>query len=198
MRVSLAERITNQFIESKLIDAEDSEIYTFGLQQGGYMLLSFITALGIGLSLGMFLQSMIFLLAYIPLRSYAGGYHEKNQLRCYLLSIIMTATVLLTIKFIPWDGFSFLVVAVAAGGIIFFMAPVEDRNKLLSWMEKCVYKRRARYILGVLTVTACLLWRMGSFQSAISIIMALATLGAMLVLGKVRLLLAHKIIGTTN
>jgi accessory gene regulator B len=192
MRASLAERITNQFIDSKLIDAEDSDIYTFGLQQGGYMLLSFITALGIGLSFGMFLQSMIFLLAYIPLRSYAGGYHEKNQLRCYLLSIFMTAAVLLMVKYIPWNGLSCFAVAAAAGSIIFFMAPVEDRNKLLGRREKHVYKRRARYILGILTVIACFLWRMGSIQSAISIIMAFATLGAMLVLGKIRLLQAHK------
>lgn len=192
MRASLAERITYQFIKSKLIDAKDFEIYAFGLQQGGYMLLSFITAMGIGLSLDMFLQSMIFLLAYIPLRSYAGGYHEKNQLRCYLLSIFMTTAVLLAIKYIPWNSFLCLGSAVAAGGIIFIMAPVEDKNKVLSGMEKYVYKRRARYILGVLSAIACLLWRMGSKQSAISIIMAFATLGIMLVLGKIKVSLQGK------
>ena len=42
-----------------------------------------------------------FILAYIPIRSYAGGYHASTQLRCYILSNAVVVAVLIAIRLVP-------------------------------------------------------------------------------------------------
>ena len=49
----------------------------------------------IGVTMRMTLETIVFTLGYIPLRSFFGGYHAKTPVRCCVLSNIILFTALL-------------------------------------------------------------------------------------------------------
>lgn len=180
----ISNNITDKLIENGTIDYEDREIYTYGLHQGMTMILNIATTIIMGILFKMIWQSIIFMMAYIPLRSYAGGYHAKTQIRCHMFSIILITLALLGIKMIQWTYFICLIVSFLSGAIIILLAPVQDINKPLDQNEKTVYRKRTRIILVVLLSTTVLFLLLDQSQIAICITMAILILGFMLMIGR--------------
>jgi accessory gene regulator B len=185
MMIQLIDKVAEQFIDNDIINGEDKELYTYGLQQGLIMIANILTTLFIGFLFGMLWQSIVFMIAYFPLRSFAGGYHAKTQLRCYILSIILTSIVLLVIKFIPWTNFMIWSLALIAGIIILILAPVEDSNKSLDEMEVRVYKKWTVIILLIELVFIVLIATIVNlYEVGICIAISLLVLSVILIIGK--------------
>lgn len=179
-------------IAAKIIIAEDKDLYVYGLQQGMLIAMNTLTVLAIGFYLNMAWQSMVFYLAFVPLRSYSGGYHAKTPLSCYIFSVVMIVAALLGIKLIPWNSFICYIVTICAGGVILLLSPVEDSNKPLDQVEIAVYRKRTHIILSILTVAALIFWFVDNQQLSISIITALIMLSLMLILGKYKHIIGGK------
>ena len=81
-RIALS--ISNTLAENNIIKKEDVAIYKYGI------LLFLTSALEIGIILilslfiGNFIETIIFFVAFLPIRVYAGGYHADTKLRCFL------------------------------------------------------------------------------------------------------------------
>lgn len=75
-----------------------------------------------GLILGMFFERIIFLVTYIPLRSFAGGYHAKTPVRCYFASLFLIFAVLLFCKYVPYNLFLHGGTMIVSSLVIFFFA----------------------------------------------------------------------------
>jgi Membrane protein putatively involved in post-translational modification of the autoinducing quorum-sensing peptide len=184
MRRALTERITDILVNNEIIIAENRNLYAYGLQQGLLMIFNIATILGIGIMLNMVWESIIFLLTFVPLRSNAGGYHAKTQLRCYLYSVAMITATLVGIKIVPWTGVICLSLTVVAGTIIFFLAPVEAVNKPLGQVEKAVYKKRTRVSLVLFVFLVLLFCYIGQLTSSVCIMMGILVVSIMVVLGR--------------
>ncbi len=185
MRSAMTERITDILISNEIIIEENRNLYTYGLQQGLLMILNVATTLGIGIVFNMVWESIVFLLTFVPLRSNAGGYHAKTQLRCYLYSVVMITATLMGIKIIAWTGAVCLIMTLVTGAIIFFLAPVEAANKPLGQVEKAVYKKRTRFSLVLFVFLVMLFCYIGQLVVSICIMMGLFVTSFMLVVGKV-------------
>lgn len=183
--MELSKKLTDKLIDLELINDDDKELYYYGFEQGFLLLLNFMTLIIIGIIFNMVWQSIIFITAYSVLRSYAGGYHTGDKLKCYLFSIVMIIIVLWLIRWIPLNEFIYFIITVISSMIILIMAPVEDSNKPLDSKEKKVFKKRSNIILGVLIGLTLLFWLMGKKQVSLCIIMAICTSSFMLVLGKI-------------
>ncbi|MNO62488.1 putative regulator protein [compost metagenome] len=186
MAAHLLDKMIAQLIHSGSIREDDKDLYAYGLQQGLFIILNVLTTVAIGLISGMFWQSILFMAAYLPLRSFAGGYHAKTQLLCYLYSIILTSAVLWAIKLIPWTNFICLGLALLAGAVIFILGPVEDSNKPLDQIEIATYKRRTRAILLFEVSIIVLMLGVGQNDVLPTMSVSLFALSVMLVLGKVK------------
>lgn len=142
-------RFTQKMIHAGTIEKEDEAIYIFGLHQGIMLLLNLLTTLMIGLIFGMVWESLFLLLVYIPIRSYAGGYHARTELQCYILSVVMIVSMLWIVKSFSGEillNFIMFVIGVVS---ILFLAPLGDKNKPLDDMEQIVYRKRARILLSI-------------------------------------------------
>jgi accessory gene regulator B len=186
MKNRVPAKITESLIKAGAVPPEDSALYEFGIRQGIFLVINIATAVLIGLFLGMVWQCIIFLVAYNPVRTYAGGYHAGTPLKCYLLSMPTITAVLLGIKLIPWNGYVCAIALFITLMIIVLLAPVEDRNKPLSEREETVYGRRAGIYSAVLSGLAITLWFAGMEQISLSIVMALGLAAVMLILGAVK------------
>lgn len=184
--MSASNKLANLLIEAGAIKSDDRDLYVYGISQTCLFILNIATTIVVGLILGMVWESIAFSLAYIPMRTYAGGYHSKTQFRCYLLSIAIITASLLAVKFIPWNGVICIVIMICAGLAVLFLAPVEDSNKPLDKQEKEVYRKRTYIILGVLAGIAYICWFVGALFVSINITVAFLALSVMLVLGKVK------------
>jgi accessory gene regulator B len=140
----------------------------------------------IGFVFSLVWQSILFMALYFPLRSFAGGYHAKTQLRCYQVSVILALAVLSAIKYMPWANSLSIVLAMVAGLVIIIFAPVEDSNKPLDKIEIIIYRRRSRVILSVEICMIFIAHALGWTQVVNCITVSLAVLGVMLILGKIK------------
>lgn len=180
----LSDKLTNSLISNNTITADDREIYHYGIQQGIILILNTATTLFIGIISGMIWQSIVFMFAYIPLRSYTGGFHAKTPVRCYFSSIGLMTVVLLVMRYIHFSMLIYGILMFISGTVILLLAPMENHNKPLDEIERKVYKKRA-YGLWIceclFVVTAMLLsWK----QLAVCFIWAIIVAALMLVLGK--------------
>lgn len=134
------ERVVTLLQGNGIIREEDRELYIYGLQQGFIIIWNILTTVTIGIILGQVWESILFMFAYFPLRSCAGGYHAKTPLRCYLLSIIMAIAALISMRLPIWNSVIGLVSVIGSSVVILLLAPVEDSNKPLDATETVVFK----------------------------------------------------------
>lgn len=144
--------IADLLVKNETITENEHDIYSFGIQQGINILINLITILFFGILFGEIWQSLIFTIAYVPLRSYAGGFHAKTPTRCYVFSCCLISAVLLAIKYLLPEDFIYSSLLAAGGIIIILLAPVDTLNKRLDQVEVRVYRNRTLIIVAMETV----------------------------------------------
>ena len=150
--------LTESLVQAEIINNDDKEIYRYGILQSMISILNFVTTLMVGVLLHALWQSVVFIVAYIPLRHYAGGYHAKTPKRCYFLSILLVSVLLLVMNNIPISFQVGRVIFVVASIVILTLSPVGVKAKPLDHIEKKVYKRRT-----------CLIWLIEAIISMIAL-----------------------------
>ena len=147
MLTKLSDTITDILIANNTIKPEDRELYCYGVRHGLTLIANVLTTIVIALVCGELWQCLVFMLSFILTRRYAGGYHAKTPLRCYIYSNALIFAALLIIKFLSLGIFICGCLSVISGTIIFFLTPVEAANKPLDEKERTVYRIRTRIIL---------------------------------------------------
>lgn len=164
MLAKLSSGVADNLIQANIIDKTDKEVYEYGIDMIVTYSINLLTILAVGIFLSQLWECLQFILVFIPLRSYAGGYHASSEKRCYFLSIALIVLALTTLRHIPvWfnTGISLLLL-LSSCIVIFILAPVGNKNKPLDADEKRVYGRKARFILlaeaAAALVCCCFAW----------------------------------------
>lgn len=142
-------RLTQKMVDHGTIDKADESIYLFGLHQGIMLFLNIITTIIIGALFNMLWESIFLMAAYIPVRSYAGGYHARTELRCYMISIFLLMVMLWMVHILYENIYILLAMFLLAACTIYMLSPIADENKPLDELEVVVYRKRARILLGI-------------------------------------------------
>lgn len=178
-----AQKIADRLCKQDIIEDADKELYVYGFNMLLTVSLNIISTIIIGLLFGMVFESIAFLVAYIPLRSYAGGYHARTPLRCYIISLLLIVLILLTLRLIRESVLALFVLSTIGTIICVTMSPVEDVNKPLDEAEIKVYRKKAMIILAaeiiILIISIFALMKLAAVIST-----SLALEGIMLILGK--------------
>ena len=178
--------VVNLFVEKlineDIIVADDKEIYIYGVKEGIIILLNLITVVFLGILSDMLWESMIFMATYMPLRSFAGGYHARTQIMCYLLSVVLILLCLYIIREINLD-FTSVAIMVLLGIIpIAKFAPLGDVNKPICQKEKTVFRKKVNRILSVEIIIIVFLLIMKNKMMASAMLVGIATVGIMIIL----------------
>ncbi|MDR2889700.1 MAG: accessory gene regulator B family protein [Lachnospiraceae bacterium] len=153
---NVSNRLCDHFVDNQIIEEEDRELYYYGVHQGIVMIINFVSMAIIGLVLNMFWESIVFMICFIPIRIYAGGYHAKTQLRCYFISQGINALALVAIRYLPVAWWLTLAIVVVTTVLFLILAPSEAENKPLEPYEVVKYKKIAlrHWIIEVVVLTA--------------------------------------------
>ncbi|WP_040330508.1 accessory gene regulator ArgB-like protein [Clostridium ihumii] len=183
MKLINQSNVTNWLIIKGFANEEEKEIIEYGLYQGFLMLINILTTFFLGFIFNVFWQSIIFLISYMLLRTYAGGYHANTKNRCYILSVvIMIICFFLINNFELTMKFGVLLSAIS-GILIFTLAPVANDVKPLEEVEVKIYKNKARKIFVIefaIAIIAEMLGKNGIFDT---IVLSISTTSILLALG---------------
>ncbi len=179
-------------MRSSVVKAEEVEIYIYGINQILVSVLNISSALIIGLIFGTLLEVTVFMAAYIPLRSFAGGYHAKTPLRCYIYSLIMLVIVSMGLKYLSLAIGVYYVTLLISVLIVLVLSPVEDKNKPLDDLEYKVYKKRAIIIAAAELAISIMLKLIGLDNLFVATVYSFAALSFMLTIGAIKNALKSK------
>lgn len=135
-------------MEHNMTDSERKEIIDYGLYRLKIILVSMAVTLLLGCIMGIFVQSVCFLISFLAIRRYAGGYHAKTQKQCFLISFLV-----LCISFLIFQNFDRTTMGIVFaadllyGILIWNLAPVDNPNKKLDHAELEKYRKCVRKVL---------------------------------------------------
>ena len=189
----MTEKIINKFIKKGLILKEEKEIYICGLEQTLAYILNIISMLIIASFFNLILEGILFTITYTCIRIYAGGYHTRTQLRYYIFSILILITVffIINLKLIA-NSIIIAILSIISSGIILYLAPVEDENKLLDEIEIKVYTKITIRNLIILLIALCITLIYNKINVSVCICISLLCNGIMLILGKINNSIRYK------
>ena len=181
----ISDYLVNKMIASNIIEENDREIYSYGLKEGIVILQNLIISLGLGILFNNFVQTLAFLGAYIPLRSFAGGYHARTEKRCFVYSfgLIFLLELYFTFGISKSHGY-LLPLAVIAIVIICKLAPLQNENKPLSLKEKHNYAWIVKKVLLIEVVLVLIFGVLNLSELNEGILIALIVEGVLLIVGK--------------
>jgi len=92
-------------------------------------------------------KSIVFLISFICIRCYAGGYHAGTRGKCFILSTAFTAVIIAFLKWIRIPIVIGIIILCFSAAVILVLAPCPSKNKPLNNKEKSIYRRITRYVL---------------------------------------------------
>ena len=131
---------------------DNYELYEYAI----YIILSsafhIATVMIIGLCFNLFIESLVFYFSFIAIRKFAGGYHAKTPVRCYLFSFASNIIILCLVKWLSSINtlfiFIFIIFELLCVVLILLISPLDTENNPLTGQEKKMY----RMLTSIITI----------------------------------------------
>lgn len=136
----IATKLTKTMLASKIIAEDMFDIYVYGVE----LLLSFLFNTTIimiaGILLGRILQTLLFLLIFVLLRSFTGGYHANTYSMCTFVTFLVYGGVLLLSELFVPSLLFYTILALVGLALMLIFVPIEHPNKRITEKQKRKYK----------------------------------------------------------
>ena len=155
----LSSLISSKFVEHNIISKSVKDVYRYGIEITISSIIGFVITCLIGLLFRMLMQTMLFYVIFIILRSMTGGYHAKTYLKCNFIFSIITLFIVTFSKAAYEMQISFGILTLLflpSIAIFIWIAPVENVNKPIK-AEKRVYWKSISIVTSVLLYLLSLL-----------------------------------------
>lgn len=145
----ISRRMTGALLNRQIIEENDTELYQYGFELLFSTAFCVLAILGYSLIFSDILGGVFFLLFFMPLRCYAGGFHAPTYGLCFLCSSVCFFIVMALAVATPSDYYAPLSVIILffSDVYIFFSVPAENKYRKLSEKKKIKYRKNARVIL---------------------------------------------------
>ena len=138
--------ITNRLIKVGILEEEERELYEYASFILLFNLFPLILTMVIGLCMGRFKESIVFILPFLCVRKFSGGFHAKNARTCIIASSIISVFCIYIIGEISIDVTLAVTVVIAVISLILF-SPIDNENRRLESHEVIRYGRITRRIV---------------------------------------------------
>ena len=144
--------IVDRFLENLrvkgIIDNDNLEFIKYGLYQLANYILFWICQIILYLIFGHLWDGILFLIVFIFLRRYAGGYHASSRIRCFIYSNFISLSYMgfCYLKSICNNTILALIFTVSIV-VTLILSPVDNENKRLEKKERRKYKNKVIKII---------------------------------------------------
>lgn len=145
---NLAVDITFLLIKNKIVDIKQRDVYVYGLEVillNGSLLIVFLIA---SLLCGAMINFWAYLIFFLPIRIFSGGYHAKSSESCFVLSTIMYGLSIAITFFFPllYQNWKWIIAGVISILVILVLSPMVNENNPLTESQQ----KRNRIIVCIL------------------------------------------------
>ena len=182
----LAENITFLLIKHKILNIKNREVYTYAIEV--ILLNSILLAALLGISIAgkSFIFFVGYLLFFVPIRKFAGGYHAKHSETCFMISIEVYVVAMLIYKKVPnlYQNEIAIILFVLAVVILMIWSPLKNPNHPLADYQ---YKRNRRIVYGIIIIDFALLiiFSILNYTIASSEVIFVLSTAIFLIIGKI-------------
>lgn len=150
------------------------DVFCYGFS----VLLNYLVFLAILVPLSIFLniffEAIFFIIAYIPIRRYIGGFHFSKNSLCTFFSVFFSVLIPSLSKYCEIRNIMIVYISIIFVFIISrFIGTVDHPNKRLTIKEKKIYTRKSIIIEIIYIIIALILFNMGKFKQSSLIIYSL-------------------------
>ena len=132
----LAAKISSKMLQRGVISGEMFDIYVYGFELVLSFLFSVAVMLFVGIVTNRILHTVLFILVFITLRSFTGGYHANTYGVCFMVTISVFIVTILLAEYINICWWYYLLLLSVGLPIIYIFAPIEHHNKPLETNDK--------------------------------------------------------------
>lgn len=152
----------------------DIKILQYGIEITLMTLTQILSVIILSVLFSDIFYAFIYLLFYIPIRIYSGGYHASTHLGCFFITNLLFLNILLIINFIPNQNYKniSIIVILICFPIIFFFTPIINPNNPVNFSKRLKYKFISRIYILVESIIIILM----SFIPTIDIYVLVAAL----------------------
>ena len=115
------------------------------------VLINIIVAAIIGIISGDWLMIILFLIIYIPLRSFCGGWHADKLWKCTIYSNLIIVFMIISNEYVikAFTGIILFVLFIICLLSVLCLAPMDTKSKPITVEEGKVYKKKIKIIVLV-------------------------------------------------
>ena len=168
MNHKIASYLCSKMLAHNLIKKEFFEAYVYGLELLFSFIISTFIILMVGALFNQIISSFVFLVAFIFIRRFTGGYHATTFLKCQICFVSTFISVLLLSKFLPANIYIVIILPILVGlPLILRYAPIENKYKPLTPKEKIKHKYTGAVVFTVFDLFSLLLHKYNEVDSSI-------------------------------
>lgn len=172
----LSNLISSKFVKHNIISEDAKDVYKYGVEISISSLIGFVITLIIGLIFNVLIQTVIFYVVFISLRSMTGGYHAETYLKCNLVFSLVTLFVVIFSKAaceMQMPGGILTLLFLPSVTSFIWIAPVENINKPIEKKKRVYWKITAVVTSVILYILSLLLYKNQHTIEATVIIMTI-------------------------
>ena len=171
---------------------DNYELYEYAI----YIILSsafhMATVIVLGLVFNLLTESLVFYLSFIVIRKFAGGYHAKTPVRCYLFSFASNIIILCLVKWLSSINtlfiFIFIIFELLCGVLILLISPLDTENNPLTGQEKKMYRMLTSIITILIFIISSLCFFKGYRNIGSSMICGVVMSALVLLMRKIQII----------
>lgn len=191
----LSEKAVDVLSVHNCIAQDEKELYVYGF----FMLFSkaffFLLTIIYGMLFGVVLESILFYITFIVLRSYAGGVHASKESTCTIctsLAMLLCVAAIRACMELSLLAVPLMLLALSTICIL-FLSPLDSAEKRLMEEEKKEYRKKSYVFTALILLAAILALICGLTRLFYPSVTSLVLESVLLVAGKAKEVLSERI-----
>ena len=158
MTKKLSEFFANFLVDTGAVATDKRAVILFGLELLLSSIISILIIIALSIAFGFPFLWLPFLLAFIPLRTTAGGYHAATHTGCNITFALAYIIRIIVCKYVTMQPLTYIIISVMSVVTILLFSPVEAINKPLNDVRKSTNRTRSIIIILAVAVASVFAW----------------------------------------
>ncbi|MBE5982355.1 MAG: hypothetical protein E7248_03495 [Paenibacillaceae bacterium] len=181
-----ANRVGKRWVRNGIISDEYYTCYVYGIELIISELISISNILLLGFVTGTHSNAVVFLVVFILVRQYTGGFHADNYLKCNICFSLCYMINMMIVACIDFNVYIMAVIVSIMGiGTILILGPVTHKNKMINETL-----RKANKVRSLILYVGCCFISVGIAAThrslSLTIIIALLQIIILMVVGRIK------------
>lgn len=155
MMEKLIQKVVARLIQKGSIPEEDRELYEYAVFNLVITVSPLVIVMIVGCLMRIPLKGVLFIIPFLVIRKFSGGYHTKHPLTCFILSCAVLIICMVLIQYLTYNWILIVITILAMGSII-LCSPIESINRDLG-LDRNKIKKICSFLIVFFAIVSLVL-----------------------------------------